>query len=132
MSQIPYGVADTSFQAAGGEAGITVLCRRFYQAMDSEPGAAGIRAMHQESLDPMVDRLAAFLCGWLGGPPRYKERYGNISIPRYHFKFPIGAAERDAWLQCMQIAVDEQPWASDFKAYLMEQLAIPAERCRTQ
>lgn len=127
----PYGFEDTSYQHAGGEEGLTALCRRFYDAMDTEEPAAHIRAMHGEDLEPMVDRLCAFLCGWLGGPRLYNERYGNIAIPRFHQKFPIGPKERDAWLHCMQIAVDEQPWRDDFKLYIMQQLAVPAERCRT-
>ncbi len=88
--------------------------------------------MHGADLTPMVERLSAFLCGWLGGPRLYQERYGSISIPKFHSPFAIGAAERDAWLHCMQIAVDEQPWREDFKQYLMVQLAVPAERCRNR
>lgn len=132
METPAYGHLDTSFQHAGGEAGLQKLCRRFYAAMDEEPCAKHIRAMHQEDLEPMADRLCAFLCGWLGGPRLYNERYGSIAIPRYHQKFPIGEAERDAWLHCMKIAVDEQDWREDFKAYIMRELAVPAERCRTQ
>ncbi len=127
-----YGFEDTSYQYAGGEDGLLKLCKRFYAVMDSDKQARDIRAMHHDDLDDMVQRLCAFLCGWLGGPRRYNERYGNISIPRYHQKFSIGEAERDAWLHCMKIAVDEQAWREDFKAYLMVQFARPAEACRTQ
>ena len=131
MSTPPYGFEDTSYQYADKEDGLNRLCRRFYEIMDSEQKAQSIRAMHGDELEPLADRLCAFLCGWLGGPPRYAERYGSISIPRFHQKFPIGPAERDAWLHCMKIAVDEQPWRDDFKVYLMAQFAIPAERCRS-
>ena len=30
----------------------------------------------------------------------------------------------------MEKAVAEQPYADDFKAYLMRELLVPAERCR--
>jgi hypothetical protein len=30
----------------------------------------------------------------------------------------------------MQLAVDEQPWAADFKTYFMRAIAVPAERVR--
>ena len=75
-----------------------------------------------------VDRL--FLCGWLGGPKRYQEKYGAIGIPRVHAHLPIGTAERDQWLTCMSESVAEQPFADDFKRYLMEQLYVPAEAVR--
>jgi hemoglobin len=32
----------------------------------------------------------------------------------------------------MQKALEQQPYAARFKAYLITQLAIPAERCRTR
>ena len=123
-----YGTGDASFRAAGGEAGITALVNRFYDIMATHPDAQAIRNMHPEELAGSRDRLARFLCGWLGGPKRYHERYGNISIPRVHAHLQIGPDHRDAWLMCMQLAVDEQPWAATFKAYLLRQLAVPANR----
>lgn len=123
-----YGVGDASFRAAGGIEGITALVDRFYAIMDTQPRARTIRDMHPEDLRRPRDKLARFLCGWLGGPRRYQARYGPIRIPAVHARFAIGEAERDAWLWCMQRAVAEQPYAEDFKAYLLQQLAIPAER----
>ena len=67
----------------------------------------------------------------LGGPRRYEEKYGAISIPGVHQSFAIGSADKDAWMNCMQQAVTAQPWEEDFKRYFMQQLAIPAERVRT-
>ncbi len=125
-----YGHAGASFEAAGGIAGITALVDRFYAWMDELPEARVIRRMHPEDLTVSADKLARFLCGWLGGPKRYQEVYGPISIPAAHARFPIGAAERDAWMLCMGKAVAEQPYAEDFKVYLLEQLAVPAERVR--
>jgi len=58
------------------------------------------------------------------------EKHGRISIPGVHQRFPIGVAERDAWLDCMRSAVALQPYEPRFAEYLLEQLAIPAERIR--
>jgi hemoglobin len=128
----PYGFQDTSFRAAGGEEGLRRLVRRFYEFMDSQPEARKIREMHKEDLEDVRERLTLFLCGWLGGPRLYQEKHGPIAIPMFHLAFPIGPAERNAWLRCMQLAVDEQPYEPSFKKYLMEQLAVPAERCRNR
>ncbi|MGE3262727.1 MAG: hypothetical protein AB7K68_13175 [Bacteriovoracia bacterium] len=68
----------------------------------------------------------------LGGPRLYQEKYGSISIPMAHAPFSIGAAEKYAWLLRMKNAVDAQPFAEDFKVYLMKQLAVPAERVRNR
>ena len=42
----------------------------------------------------------------------------------------IALTERDAWLACMECAVNEQPWTTDFKRYFMRAIAVPAERVR--
>ena len=76
--------------------------------------------------------LARFLCGWLGGPPLYEERYGRISIPAVHMHLAIGPAERDAWLLCMKMDINKQPYNDDFKAYLYHQLCFPAQRVTKQ
>lgn len=125
-----YGVADASFQAAGGAAGIKKLVDRFYDLMATLPEAETIRAMHPEDLTVSRDKLFCFLCGWLGGEKLYAKKYGPIMIPAAHAHINIGKQERDAWLRCMSLAVDEQSYAADFKVYLMEQLFVPAERCR--
>jgi hemoglobin len=125
-----YGVADASYRAAGGRDGIARLVDAFYDHMDARPDAATIRAMHSPDLALSREKLQVFLCAWLGGPNEYRQRFGPISIPGVHAHLAIGEAERDAWLLCMQLAVDEQPWAPDFKAYFMRAIAMPAERVR--
>jgi len=129
----PYGFNNNSFIAAGGEQGVQQLVEDFYAAMDSLPEAATIRAMHSDNLEESIDKLSRFLCGWLGGPKRFSEKYGPIRIPVAHRHLSIGPAERDAWLACMQNALDKRDdYADDFKVYLMEQLFVPAERSRNR
>lgn len=127
-----YGDGDFSFQAAGGYEGLTKLCNAFYAAMETLPEAQRIREMHPADLTESSEKLARFLSGWLGGPKLYREKYGPIRIPAAHAHLDIGPAERDAWLKCMEVALQSQPYADDFKAYLMQQLFVPAERSRTR
>lgn len=125
-----YGVGDASYRAAGGRDGIARLVERFYVHMDTLVEARGIRAMHGADLAAVREKLAVFLCAWLGGPNDYRARFGPISIPGMHARFAIDERERDAWLTCMAHAVDEQPWAPGFKAYFLRAIAVPAERVR--
>ncbi|MCQ2028607.1 group II truncated hemoglobin [Stutzerimonas zhaodongensis] len=125
---LPYGTADTSFLAAGGESGITRLVTDFYRIMEDHEGAACVRRLYPDDLSEPSARLAAFLCGWLGGPRRYAERYGGINIPHFHTRWPVGEAERDAWLECMALAIGKQGYTPEFSSYLLAQLQIPAER----
>ena len=125
-----YGVGDASYQAAGGEPGIRRLVDVFFTRMTDDARFRTIYDMHGVVDDTSRDKLARFLCGWLGGPKLYREKYGGISIPRAHEHLPIAEAERDQWLTCMAESVAEQPFADSFKTYLMEQLFVPAEAIR--
>lgn len=129
MTNTPlYGFSDNSFQAAGGIDGIRQLVDDFYAEMDSLLEAAVIRKMHKADLTESRDKLTLFLCGWMGGPVRYQDKYGSINIPRSHMHLPISEAERDAWLLCMEKAIAKQGYAPEFATYLLAQLRIPAER----
>jgi hemoglobin len=131
MSEQQYGQKDGSFQAAGGEAGIRKLVETFYRVMAEREDARTIRDMHPKDLTITIDKLARFLCGWMGGPKLYSERYGGIAIPPAHAHVPIGEPEKLAWLACMSCALDEQDYEPEFKEYLMVQLAVPAGRIVT-
>jgi len=125
-----YGVGDQSFQAAGGVEGIKRLAQSFYDHMKVLPETQKIFVMHPGDTNLSIDKLARFLTGWLGGPRLYQEKYGGISIPMAHAHLDISEKERDAWLFCMQRALEDQPYDPTFKEYLLQQLAIPAERIR--
>lgn len=99
--------APTSFDALGGESAVRELVDRFYDLMDLEAGYAGIRALHPPELDSSRDKLFWFLCGWLGGPSHYIERFGHPRLRARHLPFSIGISERDQWLACMAQAMRE-------------------------
>ena len=96
------------FDRLGGEAGVRALVDRFYDLMDLEPVYAGIRALHPTELDSSRDKLHWFLCGWLGGPNHYIDRFGHPRLRARHLPYAIGIAERDQWLACMGQAMAEQ------------------------
>lgn len=126
----PFGVLDTSYLAAGKEPGLRKLSIEFYQLMDTLPEAKTIREMHKEDLAQMTDKLTLFLSMWLGGPRTYIEKYGEVSMPQAHAKFVINQPEKDAWLMCMDKAIDQQPYSNEFKEYLKQQVRFPAEMIR--
>jgi len=125
-----YGTGDTSFRAAGGKAGLFKLVNDFFDRMQADDRFSTIWHMHPEDKETSRDKLARFLCGWLGGPRLYNEKYGAIGIPRVHAHLAIATPERDLWLTCMSESVAGQPFDPEFKAYLMEQLFVPAEAVR--
>lgn len=95
------------FEWIGGESRVRALVDRFYDLMDLEPAYSLLRASHGTALDEARDKLFWFLCGWLGGPQHYQERFGHPRLRMRHMPFSIGIAERDQWLACMDQAMAE-------------------------
>lgn len=125
-----FGDKDSSYIAAGKLEGIQQLVTCFYKIMGELPEAAHIRDMHPSDLTVSIDKLACFLSGWLGGPRLYGEKYSAFSIPQVHKHLTVTEVERDAWLLCMFHALEQQPYSESFRQYMLNQLAIPAERIR--
>lgn len=105
MSQILDG---TPYELIGADEGVTRLVNRFYDIMETDPVAAGLRAVHQPDLTEAREKLILFLTGWMGGPARYVEKYGHPMLRARHLPFPINERMRDEWLYCMYKAMDEQ------------------------
>jgi len=99
--------AGTPFDWIGGEPKVEALVERFYDLMDLEPAYAQLRAVHGTSLDNARQRLFWFLCGWLGGPQHYTDRFGHPMLRARHLPFAIGDLERDQWMACMRQAMEE-------------------------
>lgn len=97
----------TFFEVLGGAEKVRELVERFYDIMDSDPKAAGIRAMHPADLTASREKLFMFLTGWSGGPQLYIERYGHPFLRRQHLPFAIAESERDQWMYCMVRAMQE-------------------------
>lgn len=126
----------TFFQLLGGdESGITrirALVERFYDVMETDPKAAGIRAMHAEDLTSAREKLFMFLTGWTGGPQLYIERYGHPMLRARHLPFAIGESERDQWIYCMIRAMHELKIEEPLMTKLAEQLYGVADFMRNQ
>jgi hemoglobin len=105
--------AATPFARLGGEPGVRALVDRFYDLMDLEPGFSRLRALHPTELTGSRDKLFWFLCGWMGGPTHYEDRFGHPRLRARHLPYAIGLAERDQWMQCMQQAMAECDVDSD-------------------
>jgi len=116
----------------GGADAVRALVDRFYDLMDTLPEAEGIRALHPESLETSRDKLYFFLTGWLGGPALYVERFGPPMLRARHLPFPIGDAERDAWMLCMRRALAEQDIPAELHDFLADRFQALADHMRNR
>ena len=122
----------TPYSILGGDNGVRALVERFYDLMDLEPAYADVRAVHAATLDHAREKLYLFLCGWLGGPQLYVERYGHPRLRARHLPFPIASRERDQWLACMARALDDTGCPAELKPRLMEAFFQTADWMRNR
>lgn len=122
----------TLYEAAGGDAGVRALTRRFYQLMDTLPEAARCRAIHPADLAGSEEKLYEYLTGWLGGPPLYTDKRGHPMLRRRHFDAAIGPAERDEWLLCFVQALEETVPSAGLRKIILEPVTRLAHHMQNQ
>jgi hemoglobin len=120
--QEPGSSRSTFFELLGGVERIRELVEKFYDVMETDPKAAGIRALHPAELTEAREKLFMFLTGWTGGPQLYIERYGHPFLRKRHMPFVIGESERDQWMYCMIRAMHEIGIEEPVLTKLAEQL----------
>jgi hemoglobin len=120
----------TAFEIIGGEEKVKALVERFYDLMDLEPGYSALRAVHGTELAHAREKLFWFLCGWLGGPQHYTDRFGHPRLRARHLPFRIGIRERDQWLACMDQAMGETGVDETLRARLNESFFQTADWMR--
>ena len=117
----------------GGRDAVLALAERFYEVMsDKEPALA---RLHPCTPDGRVareprDRFAMFLVGWLGGPDDYVQKHGHPRLRMRHNRVAVNVAMRDAWLRCMQAAMDERGITGEVREFLDGRFAEVADFMR--
>ena len=102
--------APSLFERIGGREAVEAIVKAFYDAVE---GDAPLRALYPEDLGPGREKLARFFEQWLGGEPRYSERYGHPRLRRRHFPFVIAEHHARLWLGHMRAALEAQNLAAD-------------------
>lgn len=125
----PFGADHLPFDAIGGEEGVRALVEAFYDRVALDPL---MRAMHQADLTEMRQKLSEFLCGWLGGPQLYIEKYGHPRLRMRHMPFPIDDAAVEAWLSCMHGAMKDRQIAEPLYSFLSSRFTHTAHFMRNR
>lgn len=121
-----------AFDALGGEPQVAALVERFYDLMELDPAYAALRAVHGPDLTQARQKLTWFLCGWLGGPQHYTERFGHPRLRMRHMPYTIGIMERDQWLACMDQAMLEVGMAEALRLRLRDSFFQTADWMRNR
>ena len=112
------------FSEVGGSPTFQAIVSRFYQQVADDPV---LRPLYPEQdLGPAEQRLRMFLEQYWGGPRTYSDQRGHPRLRMRHGPFRIGPIERDAWLRCMRVAVDEADLDDAHRAMLWRYLEMAA------
>ena len=122
----------TTYEKIGGEATVGKLCDRFYELMNTIPQFAELRAMHPEDLQGSRDKLFMFLSGWFGGPDLFVEKFGHPRLRARHMPFTIGTRERDQWVACMALAMEDVGLSEDVRKVLLNNFFNTADFMRNK
>ncbi|HEY0450217.1 globin [Actinophytocola sp.] len=120
----PENQTESFYQAVGGAEVFHRIIARFYAEVAQDDV---LRPLYPEQdLGPAEERLRLFLMQYWGGPHTYSDRRGHPRLRMRHAPFSIGPIERDAWLRCMRIAVDEEKLSDQHRAQLWTYLEMAA------
>jgi hemoglobin len=126
---------DNPYEMLGGREPVLALVEAFYDAMEQrEPALTAVHRTdeHGRISHETRDRFGLFLIGWLGGPQDYMELHGHPRLRMRHARVPIDTAMRDAWLRCMQAALDARGVRGDVRVFLDQRFAEVADFLRNQ
>lgn len=82
----------------GGRAVIERVVREFYDRVEADEE---LRRLFPDDLAGGREKQTLFLEQWLGGEPRYSERYGHPRLRARHFPFVIDGRAAGRWLRHM-------------------------------
>jgi hemoglobin len=114
---------ETFYDQVGGEQTFSRIVSRFYEEVAKDEV---LRPLYPEDLGPSEEHLRLFLMQYWGGPHTYSDQRGHPRLRMRHAPFRIGFAERDAWLRCMRVAVDEAELEPAHRDQLWQYLEMAA------
>ncbi|MFS0782860.1 globin [Bacillus sp. 1P06AnD] len=115
-SQVPYDVI--------GKEGLSDLVDAFYRRVSKHPLLIPI---FPKDLTETARKQKQFLTQFLGGPPLYMQEHGHPMLRARHLHFEITPERAQAWLECMNGAMDEVQLQSELREFFFQRLSLTAQ-----
>lgn len=117
------------YESIGGADTISRLVDAFYPRVIAHPDLAPI---FPTDITPVRDKQYLFLTQFFGGPPLYTEQYGHPMLRARHMPHQITKKRAQAWLSCMQQAMDEIGLQGEIREFMYSRLAMTAQHMVNQ
>jgi hemoglobin len=107
---------ETTLYALLGDDRLNQLLRTFYDKVFQSPVIGPL--FNRTDRETIQDKQFCFLTQFLGGPPRYNEKYGVPKMKLRHLPHQITPAHRDEWLKLMKESIEMLDWDPRYKEAL--------------
>ncbi|MFC4403257.1 globin [Gracilibacillus xinjiangensis] len=111
------------YEAIGGDETIDRLVEAFYARVANHPDLIPI---FPDDFTEVARKQKQFLTQFFGGPPLYIQEHGHPMMRKRHLRFPITPTRRDAWLKCMEGALEEVQIEEPVRSAMFERLTLTA------
>lgn len=112
----------TPYEAIG-EQTLSQLVDSFYGNVQNHPLLAPI---FPDDLTETARKQKQFLTQYLGGPQIYTEEHGHPMLRARHLPFEITPSRANAWISCMEKAMNEVGLEENVKEFLLHRLTLTA------
>lgn len=111
------------YDAIGGFDTIEILVGNFYKRVEKHPL---LYPIFPDDFPETARKQTLFLTQFFGGPRLYEEERGHPMMRRRHLPFPITPSRRDAWLACMEEALEETAIEEPYRSAIFDRLTLTA------
>lgn len=113
----------TIYEAIGGQDAVDKIINSLYKHIGDHPTLLPI---FPEDLTESARKQRLFLTQFFGGPNLYFQDRGHPMLKRRHMEFEITPERKDAWLECMNKALEEANIEEPYRAAIFERLSMTA------
>ncbi|MET3683367.1 hemoglobin [Alkalibacillus flavidus] len=111
------------YEAIGGEEAVQRLVDAFYKRVAEHPDLTPI---FPDDLTETKRKQKQFLTQFFGGPQLYIQEHGHPMLRARHMYFTITPTRRNAWLSCMEEALEEAEIEEPYRSSIFERLTMTA------
>ncbi|MEX1200123.1 MAG: group II truncated hemoglobin [Methylophaga sp.] len=110
------------YDQIGGADGVERLVNTFCDILETTEIGKPVYLLHLRGHGMAHARMEQlnFFSGLFGGPKLYAEKWGHSNVRQIHEHVTIGDVESQAWLNCMDMALEKLAYPASLKQKLMQ------------
>lgn len=123
MSNLNTVKPGTIYEAIGGQSSVDKIVHSLYKHVAKHEALIPI---FPTDLTETIHKQRLFLTQFFGGPSLYLEERGHPMLKRRHMPFEITFERRNAWLECMDKALEEAKIEEPYRSAIFDRLSLTA------